>query len=266
MIGFSFRVSCLSLCVCLFGCAGLKQPKINAAVAGNQKQDFAVFITEPHGWRLYKIDDREVPDTEPTNWTLTNFPRGEHTIMMYECDDPYERYDPYKRRSSYGNQCRNIAFQFNAQLDLAYYLSSSGFDLSAYQRNEVDEAFSKEIPTYKKYVLPFTPVYPLKYWPMNGIVQFRNPDEIAQIRGEISANRVLQKSDAKAKLELRKINQPKIRTVGASVCQQTSETEYVYGWVESVGPEKIQIRVTNRSKQKEDLIIWDSPMNWDICG
>lgn len=76
-----------------------------------------------------------------------------------------------------------------------------------------------------------------------------------------------------ALLEHRKQNLPLVRKIGAKICLVKGEYLYV-GYVESFTDEKIQIRVAdavlnqNRSYRNASFsptIIWDSPLNWDLC-
>lgn len=76
-----------------------------------------------------------------------------------------------------------------------------------------------------------------------------------------------------ALIEHRRQNLPQIRKQGAQICRVQNEYLYI-GFVEAFNDEKIQIRVAEaRINENRNLIltnftpsvIWDSPLNWDLC-
>ncbi|MDO8990073.1 MAG: hypothetical protein Q7U91_10620 [Sideroxyarcus sp.] len=76
-----------------------------------------------------------------------------------------------------------------------------------------------------------------------------------------------------AQLERRRQNLPLIRKVGARICQLQGQILYI-GFVESLADEKLQIRVAdavvneNHNVHLGDFapsVVWDSPLNWDLC-
>lgn len=94
----------------------------------------------------------------------------------------------------------------------------------------------------------------------------------------------IQKKEAAAKAiaqaivtERRKQNLPLVRKIGARICQEQVQERvgYIYrGYVESLAADKVQIRIAESflkslpSMQQRGFtpsVIWDSPMNWDIC-
>jgi len=76
-----------------------------------------------------------------------------------------------------------------------------------------------------------------------------------------------------AALEKRKQNLPLVRKVGTRICQTKSELgmRLVYtGYVEQVAEEKVQIRVATEEGRRfgkafTPSIIWDNPLNWELC-
>lgn len=83
-----------------------------------------------------------------------------------------------------------------------------------------------------------------------------------------------QQSAAQAALiERRRQNLPQVMKQGAQVCRLQGQLLYV-GFVEAFTDQKIQIRVAdavvneNRNVHLTDFIpsiVWDSPLNWDLC-
>ncbi len=74
-------------------------------------------------------------------------------------------------------------------------------------------------------------------------------------------------------LERRTRQLPQLRKVGTKICQLHGQILYI-GFVESITDEKIQIRevdaVLNEHRNAHlgsftPTIIWDSPLNWDLC-
>lgn len=69
-----------------------------------------------------------------------------------------------------------------------------------------------------------------------------------------------------AKVAERTRNQPRIRKIGARVCQRTDQSSSRVGFVEGMTDEKIQIRFSEEAgASNPGRIIWDRPINWDLC-
>jgi hypothetical protein len=94
---------------------------------------------------------------------------------------------------------------------------------------------------------------------------------------EFAALQMQQQMTARAQqtalLEQRRLNTPKVRKIGAKICQRNGEVVKL-GYVEGMTDEKVQIRISeaflaaNRSYSPSNFvptIVWDSPMNWDLC-
>lgn len=74
--------------------------------------------------------------------------------------------------------------------------------------------------------------------------------------------------------EQRKRNLPLVKKIGARICQELGGGVINVGFVESIAEEKIQIRISKAYFKSNpnvspggfsQSIIWDSPMNWDLC-
>jgi hypothetical protein len=74
--------------------------------------------------------------------------------------------------------------------------------------------------------------------------------------------------------EQRKRDQPLIRKIGARICQERGQGVIYIGYVEGITDDKVQIRISdaqfkgspeNRPGGFSPTIIWDSPMQWDLC-
>ena len=79
--------------------------------------------------------------------------------------------------------------------------------------------------------------------------------------------------DIALKYERRKQNLPLIRKIGTKICKTQNEFIYI-GFVENITDDKIQIRVADavlainhsvRPGGFSPSIIWDNPLNWDLC-
>ena len=75
-------------------------------------------------------------------------------------------------------------------------------------------------------------------------------------------------------LEQRKRDQVMIRKLGAQVCQENVRGIVYVGYVERITDEKVQIRIVDAHFKGSpgthvggfsSSIIWDSPMQWDLC-
>jgi hypothetical protein len=65
-----------------------------------------------------------------------------------------------------------------------------------------------------------------------------------------------------------------VRKIGARICQDRNNGYTYVSYVESVADEKVQIRVSEANVSRmsnyplkgfSPSIIWDAPMNWDLC-
>jgi hypothetical protein len=74
--------------------------------------------------------------------------------------------------------------------------------------------------------------------------------------------------------EQRKRNLPLVRKIGARICQERVPGIIYIGYVEAVADEKVQIRIADAQFRGNPAvhpggfsptIIWDSPMQWDLC-
>jgi hypothetical protein len=72
----------------------------------------------------------------------------------------------------------------------------------------------------------------------------------------------------------RKQNLPLVRKIGAKICQERQGNIIYVGYVESMTDEKVQIRISDayyksnsnvHVNNNSSSIIWDSPLNWDLC-
>ncbi len=98
---------------------------------------------------------------------------------------------------------------------------------------------------------------PSAYYPPSAIAQYNENARMQQAEAEQQRIR----------------NRPLVRKIGAHICKQQGAFVYA-GYVEHVTDDRVQIRVASASA-KENLyvsaagfqpsIIWDSPLNWDLC-
>lgn len=83
----------------------------------------------------------------------------------------------------------------------------------------------------------------------------------------------LQRAARVAQLARRTQNLPLVKKSGARICQVRGEYLYV-GYVEAIADDKVQIRIADavlnanqnyKNANFKPAIIWDSPLNWDLC-
>jgi hypothetical protein len=74
--------------------------------------------------------------------------------------------------------------------------------------------------------------------------------------------------------EQRKRNLPVVKKIGARICQELGGGVINVGFVEGIAEEKVQIRISKAYFKNNpnaspggfsQSIVWDSPMNWDLC-
>jgi hypothetical protein len=75
-------------------------------------------------------------------------------------------------------------------------------------------------------------------------------------------------------IERRRSNLPLVRKVGTRICQDQGNGVMYVGYVEGLAEEKVQIRISDAFFMKmpnahpggfSPSVIWDSPLNWDLC-
>jgi hypothetical protein len=106
-------------------------------------------------------------------------------------------------------------------------------------------------------------------------------DTLARYQGsfipEAEARKLAEEAAAAAQaavMERRKKDLPKVRKIGTNICQEQKGGIVYSGFVEALAEEKVQIRISSAYhkgiiKVKQEgftpSIIWDSPLNWDLC-
>jgi hypothetical protein len=95
----------------------------------------------------------------------------------------------------------------------------------------------------------------------------------AQVQAQREALQAAKNERLAEQAESRVRNLPRVRKVGARICQAGIDQYTRVGFVEGMTSEKVQIRVSdafltaNPRMNNQDLrgIIWDNPLNWDLC-
>ena len=192
---------------------------------------------------------------------------GRHSIQVDVCFA--------NKHNALDLMCKPHHYNINAEAGLAYHFTSEGRLVTVYDR------FNLQKPLYNLVAA--------------GNSEYLHPDEAAALskKNELERERKLalqKETDARIQAritERRKNNLPMVKKIGARICQEKAELKrfgardqsvYVYiGYVESIADDKVQIRISDayRKGSFDDLkikpdgftssIIWDSPMNWDLC-
>ena len=98
--------------------------------------------------------------------------------------------------------------------------------------------------------------------------------KLAAMSAAAAAEREARAANQAALLERRKNNLPLVRKIGTRICQDQGDGVIYTGYVERLAEEKVQIRISSAffkavpsssPKGFTPSIIWDSPMNWDLC-
>lgn len=150
----------------------------------------------------------------------------------------------------YNNNCIHQAYRFNAVAGYLYRIMPDRTVL-VLDRND----------RYQRKLDELTPI---------GGINYGTRKQSRQVAEEMTRR---QEMAREAVLERRRQNLPLVRKLGAKICRV--QTEYLYiGFVEAFNDEKIQVRVAEaRINENRNLvltnftpsIIWDSPLNWDLC-
>ncbi|MBU1776190.1 MAG: hypothetical protein KJ899_06080 [Gammaproteobacteria bacterium] len=155
--------------------------------------------------------------------------------------------------SCYNNNCSHIAYHFYTQAGLIYRLMP----------NRTIEVLDRNDRYHRK-------IDELKPINRGGVIEYVNRDGQTDYARRV-ANQY--QSEMAAIQERRQQQLPLVRKVGAKICQLKGQLLYI-GFVESFTDDKIHIRtvdaVVNENRNAHltsfrPSIIWDSPLNWDLC-
>lgn len=229
-LGICARFALLILSVsAISGCAGLGgsiPPEQMAKLATIECADF---------YSLRSVDSASVGVFQRS----VNVPGGMHSVEI-------------SANCSSGN-CPSAIYRFNAKPGYLYRLLPSN-SIAVLDRND----------RYQRKVDELHPVN------QGGMFVFVTREE----QQEYARDAIKQAQAARtALLERRQQQLPMVRKVGARICQLQGHILYI-GFVESFTDEKLQIRVAdavvneNHNAHLGDFtpnVIWDSPLNWDLC-
>lgn len=206
---------------------------------------------------LSKIDETIVLDMTHSGRDVLP---GKHNVMVHSCV-----------RAS----CTDIFYIFEAQAGFTYILEPRKIQvIDRFSKIKVDTLQQKDFRSSN-------------YFPSKEIEQYLI--EVQQLQDvKLKKKEEVEVADLAAITERRTKNLPLVKKIGARICQEKTESEirprysnpfvYVYvGYVESIANDKVQIRISDAylkspmtsQKSRPDgfspSIIWDSPMNWDLC-
>ena len=239
MLSFAVRLSSLRLLAgfalftltafILLGCATSGSKMSPEQLAGMATIECADFYT------LRSVDSGTIGLFQRT----VNVPAGMHTIEM-EANCHY-------------NNCPTQTFRFYTKPGYIYRILPNN-TIAVLDRSD----------RYQRKVDELNPVS------RGGIIEYVNRDGQTDYARDVALQAQAERA---AVLERRKLQLPIVRKVGAKVCQLKGQLLYI-GFVESFTDDKIQIRtvdaVVNENHNAHltsfrPSIIWDSPLNWDLC-
>ncbi len=229
-LGICARLALLMLSVpAISGCAGLGgsiPPEQMAKLATVECADF---------YSLRSVDSESVGVFQNS----VNVPAGIHSVeISANCGS---------------GRCPSAIYRFNAKPGYLYRLLPSN-SIAVLDRND----------RYQRKVDELHPVN------QGGVFVYVTREE----QQDYARNAINQAQAARtAQIERRRQNFPLIRKVGTRICQPQGQILYI-GFVESFTDEKLRIRVAdavvneNHNAHLGDFtpsVIWDSPLNWDLC-
>lgn len=167
-----------------------------------------------------------------------NVAPGEHTFEM--------------TLGCYNNQCTNQTYRFNAEAGYLYRLMPNRtifvLDRSDRYQRKVDE------------------LTPIRGSGTDYVTRNQNRQYAQEAARQAQAARA-------ALIERRRQNLQQVRNVGARICLVEGQFRYI-GFVEDFTDEKVKIRVAEERTNDAynyvvtnftPKIVWDSPLNWDLC-
>jgi hypothetical protein len=163
---------------------------------------------------------------------------GHHTVVVTTCN------------TGSSSSCWDYSYDIEAEAGLAYVLMGPKENIVVVDR------FTKTVKGYLH---------------LNANHEYVNDQEFSAIRQREQANA---ENERIATLEQRKRDQVMIRKLGAQVCQENERGTVYVGYVEKIAEEKVQIRIVDAHFKGSpgthvggfsSSVIWDSPMQWDLC-
>lgn len=237
------------LSIFLYGCA-------TSSIPPEKQKDYAFLDVDAHfgaAKLMYIVMvDQQTYMRSPMGTSRDVFP-GRHTVKVDTCVE--------NKANLLAPFCNSNNYVFDAKAGFAYKFNSV-YSIDVYDRFDLNK------PLYK-----LTPGE-------NSV--FVTPEEAKQYQAErqkVLQARLAGEQDAKAAadalvIERRKNNLPIVRKIGSRICQEQSGGVINVGYVEALADEKVQIRISNAYMKNHPnaspggfspTIIWDTPMNWDLC-
>lgn len=200
-------------------------------------KDYSLLVPRQENSIVSKVDDKVGTSMAGT---MANILPGHHRIETNSC-------------TGGPGTCWKNLYVFDAQPGLAYVFRSPSI-VEVYDRFELD-----------KHKLG------LLHDSGNGSREFVDDQEYAALQQRLAqrSTEIAQRAEA-----LRRQNLPLIRKIGARICQSRGDGFVYVGYVEGLADEKVQIRVAeahvswNPNMHPGNFspsIIWDSPMQWNLC-
>jgi hypothetical protein len=232
-IGNSVSRFCVAglLAMVVAGCATKEQ------IPPERLKDYALLVPRQNNNSIISEIDGRSPGLSLSGATV-NMQPGRHTVETTSC---------------FGgtNTCKPDAYTFEAQPGIAYVFRNPSVV-------EVYDRFNMDKPR-------------IGYLHDAGSRVFVNDREYAALQDK-SMRQVIDAGLAVS--EQRKRNLPLVRKIGARICQERNQGIIYIGYVEAIAEEKVQIRVADaqlkgnpamRPGGFSPTIIWESPMQWDLC-
>lgn len=219
------------LTLSLIGCVSKDQ------IPQDRLKDYALLVPRQNDNSIVSAIDGKSPGLSLSGATVNLLP-GRHTVETTSC---------------FGgtNTCKPDLYTFDAQPGLAYVFRSP-----------------TAVEVYNRFGMDKLRVDLLRPVPGRGFVTDR--DYIA-----MQDKAMQQKMDAVVAIsEQRRRNLPKVRKIGARICREHGAGIVYVGYVEAMTDDKVQIRVADamlkgspgvRPGGFAPSIIWDSPLEWDLC-
>lgn len=156
--------------------------------------------------------------------------------------------------------CKTHTYIIDAQAGLAYIFENE-YSVKVYDR------FDR-----KNYLYDLKP-FANSVFLAPDVTKLEHEKQQAALAATYAADQEEKAAAQAAVIEHRRSNLPLVRKVGTRICQDHGEVMYV-GYVEGLADEKVQIRISDAYFKKmpsahpggfSPTIVWDSPLNWDLC-
>ena len=234
------------LSAALSGCA-------SSSIPAEKQKDYSLLVPAVEGGHPDIIQVDQQTFHRSLLGTSRDVLPGNHMVVLETCyDNQANLLEP---------KCVRTSYQMETKPGLAYVFK---YKNAVWVYDRFDMSKTIDTLTYSQ---------PDNAFVSKAVKNEENKEALTKLHEDVAATQAKDSADQAKLMEIRKNNLPHVRKIGARICKNENGTTSV-GFVEALAEEKVQIRITESHSQNDQFlkpssftpsIIWDDPMNWDLC-